>query len=59
MVLPIGEETINESVKLIKEHGLLPNDALILATAKVFGCSLLTLDKTLAETALKLGVRVP
>lgn len=57
-VLAEDEEVVELAFRYIERYGLLPNDALILATVKLNGCTLLTLDKILAETAKKEGMEV-
>ncbi|WP_240703257.1 type II toxin-antitoxin system VapC family toxin [Thermococcus indicus] len=43
-VAEINDVVLQTASEIIKNHGLLPNDAIILATAKVYGMSLATLD---------------
>jgi predicted nucleic acid-binding protein len=43
-VAEINEVVLQTASKLIEEYGLLPNDAVILATAKVYDMTLATMD---------------
>jgi predicted nucleic acid-binding protein len=43
-VAEINDVVLETASEIIKRHGLLPNDAIILATAKVYGMVLATLD---------------
>ncbi len=43
-VAEINDVVLQTASEIIKNHGLLPNNAIILATAKVYGMSLATLD---------------
>ena len=55
-VLPETKEVVLQAAEYIQKHGLLPNDALILATAKEFDCALATLDEILRNTAQVEGI---
>ena len=43
-VAEINDVVLETASEIIKRYGLLPNDAIILATAKVYGMTLATLD---------------
>ena len=47
-----------EAKRIMDEHGLLPNDAIILATAKFYRCSaLVTLDSDFSDACEKEGIK--
>ncbi|BES81197.1 type II toxin-antitoxin system VapC family toxin [Pyrodictium abyssi] len=58
VVLEEDAEILKEAASPVKDYGLLPNDALILATAKRFGSQLATMDEYLKEVARRVGVDV-
>lgn len=58
IVLGENADILNNAALLVKNHGLLPNDALILATAKHFNCWLATMDEYLKKVAQRVGVNV-
>jgi len=57
-VLEEDGRVVELALDYIKRYGLLPNDALILAVAKLNNCSLLTLDEVLKDVAAKEGLEV-
>ncbi|ASJ09622.1 DNA-binding protein [Thermococcus siculi] len=57
--LDVNEFVFREARRIIDEHGLLPNDAFILATAKFYRCrALVTLDSDFQEVCENEGIRV-
>jgi predicted nucleic acid-binding protein len=57
--LEVNEFIFREVRRIIDEHGLLPNDAFILATAKFYRCrALITLDSDFQEACRKEGIKV-
>ncbi|SEV80913.1 Predicted nucleic acid-binding protein, contains PIN domain [Thermococcus thioreducens] len=58
-ILPADDEVLGLSYELMREHNLLPNDAIILATCLVYEVSTLgTLDDDLKNAGEKEGLRV-
>ena len=56
----LGEDAgvLRRAALLIREYGLLPNDALILATAGRYGCQVATLDEYMKKVASEIGLDV-
>ena len=56
----LGEDAgmLRRAALLIREYGLLPNDALILATAGRYGCQVATLDEYMKKVASETGLDV-
>ncbi|WP_456421952.1 type II toxin-antitoxin system VapC family toxin [Thermococcus sp.] len=50
-VAEINDVVLQTASEIIKKHGLLPNDAVILATAKVYDMCLATLDSDFEKPA--------
>lgn len=50
-VAEINDVVLQTSSQLLREYGLLPNDAIILATAKVYDMDLATMDSDFQKTA--------
>ncbi|ASJ03959.1 type II toxin-antitoxin system VapC family toxin [Thermococcus barossii] len=55
-VAEINDVVLQTASEIIKKHGLLPNDAIILATTKVYGMCLATLDSDFQKPAESEGV---
>jgi len=56
-ILPLNKEILNVSKLMIREYGLLPNDALILATCKHYNIPyLLSLDEDFKEACEKRSI---
>jgi predicted nucleic acid-binding protein len=57
--MDVNEFVFNEAKRIIEQHGLLPNDAFVLATAKFYRCQgLLTLDSDFLDVCEKEGIKV-
>lgn len=56
----MGEDAVvlRRAALLVREYGVLPNDALILATAERYGCQVATLDEYMVEVARGIGLGV-
>ena len=54
--LPLTEDMSDLAFELMVKHALLPNDAIILATAKVYGVVLVTLDSDFKGPASAEGI---
>ncbi|BAD84255.1 predicted nucleic acid-binding protein, containing PIN domain [Thermococcus kodakarensis KOD1] len=54
--LPITEEISDMAFGFLKKYGLLPNDAIILATAKFYELSLVTMDSDFKKASTEEGV---
>ncbi|NJE48008.1 type II toxin-antitoxin system VapC family toxin [Thermococcus sp. 9N3] len=56
--LPLTEEIEEKAFEFVLNYGLLPNDALILATAKFYDLTLVTLDSDFVDAAKSEGVKI-
>ncbi|AEK73846.1 nucleic acid-binding protein [Thermococcus sp. 4557] len=56
--LPLTEEIEEKAFEFVLNYGLLPNDAIILSTAKFYGLSLVTLDDDFLLPSRSEGVEV-
>ena len=50
-VAEINDVVLQTASEIIKKHGLIPNDAIILATARVYSMCLATLDSDFEKPA--------
>ncbi|NJE09576.1 type II toxin-antitoxin system VapC family toxin [Thermococcus sp. MAR1] len=55
-IAEINEVVLQTASEIITRHGLLPNDAIILATAKIYDMTLATLDSDFGGPAKEEGV---
>ena len=56
--LDVNKFVFEEAKRIMDEHGLLPNDAIILATAKFYRCSaLITLDSDFIDACKEEGIK--
>ncbi|WP_460126926.1 type II toxin-antitoxin system VapC family toxin [Thermococcus prieurii] len=56
--LPLTEEIEERAFEFVLNYGLLPNDALILATAKFYDLTLVTLDSDFVDAAKSEGIKI-
>jgi len=56
--VPLSEEISDIAFKMVLTHALLPNDALILATAKFYDLTLATLDSDFLTAAKNEGIEI-
>ena len=54
--VPLTEEISDIAFKMVLTHALLPNDAIILATAKFYDLTLVTLDSDFVDAARSEGI---
>jgi len=56
--LPLTEEIEEKAFEFVLNYGLLPNDAIILATAKFYDLTLVTLDSDFVDAAKSEGIEI-
>ena len=56
--VPLTEEISDMAFKMVLTYALLPNDALILATAKFYDLTLVTLDSDFVDAAKSEGIKI-
>ena len=57
-MLPLTKEIEEKAFEFVLNYGLLPNDAIILATAKFYDLTLVTLDSDFIDAAKSEGIEI-